>query len=60
MESKIISLSRFVPSQGRRLFLLILIPGLPEPNRKNKEKIVLRPFLFVSSRKANNPLEMAI
>lgn len=28
MGSKIISLSRFVPSRGRRLFLLILIPGL--------------------------------
>lgn len=38
----------FVPS-GHRLFLLILISGLPEPNRIDREKRVLCPFLLITT-----------
>jgi hypothetical protein len=40
---------RFVLFQGHRLFSLILISGLPEPNRKNKKERVLCPFFFTYS-----------
>ncbi|MDR3705824.1 MAG: hypothetical protein P4L28_07975 [Paludibacteraceae bacterium] len=43
------------PEQGRGLLLLILISGLPEPNRINKTKGSVAPFSFLQRRKSQRP-----